>query len=363
MYLFGFLAGFGHPAVVIFFVLSGFLVGGRLLEQVRSGADVDLRRYVADRFVRIYLVLLPVLAVVFLLDTNGSRLFHSNGAYEGYALKDHFSLSALLGATVNLQNIFTPYWGTDGPLGTLANEFWYYLTFPLLLLPWVKGRVPGVKALGFATGAALLIVFSVRWPWHGIGFALWLLGVSASLSTRALVRNPMTSVCVLAFVLVTVRIGLRQSTLAIPFVSVTTDLATAALFAVSINSFRHYRHEAGEVLASTIHARLARFSYSLYAIHFPLLLFLCAGEQTVWGFGIAGTPTRFEHWALLAINPLIVLAFSDVFAWVTERNTGLVRKRLYRLLRIRPHTKIVSANAVVDLEQEKGRDPEVVLAE
>ena len=33
-----------------------------------------------------------------------------------------------------LQGIYTPTFGTDGALWSLANEFWYYLLFPLGLI-------------------------------------------------------------------------------------------------------------------------------------------------------------------------------------------------------------------------------------
>lgn len=43
----------GHEAVVVFFVLSGFLVGGRGIERIMSG-NMDVRSYAIDRFSRIY---------------------------------------------------------------------------------------------------------------------------------------------------------------------------------------------------------------------------------------------------------------------------------------------------------------------
>ena len=43
----------GHEAVVVFFVLSGFLVGGRGMERLKHGT-MDARSYIIDRFSRIY---------------------------------------------------------------------------------------------------------------------------------------------------------------------------------------------------------------------------------------------------------------------------------------------------------------------
>jgi peptidoglycan/LPS O-acetylase OafA/YrhL len=43
----------GHEAVVVFFVLSGFLVGGRCFERIQNGT-MNVKSYLIDRFARIY---------------------------------------------------------------------------------------------------------------------------------------------------------------------------------------------------------------------------------------------------------------------------------------------------------------------
>lgn len=43
----------GHEAVIIFFVLSGFLVGGRGFERIKDGT-MKVKSYAIDRFSRIY---------------------------------------------------------------------------------------------------------------------------------------------------------------------------------------------------------------------------------------------------------------------------------------------------------------------
>jgi len=75
---FYFLTGFGHEAVVIFFVISGFLVGGKawsLWQQQRF----DWRRYLADRVSRLYSVLIVALLLGAALDWTGTNYFNSFG--------------------------------------------------------------------------------------------------------------------------------------------------------------------------------------------------------------------------------------------------------------------------------------------
>src|SRR5690349_4486256 len=56
----GFVCGFGHHAVVVFFVLSGFLIGSKVVRDI--GEDrFDTRRYLIARVSRIHLVLIPAL--------------------------------------------------------------------------------------------------------------------------------------------------------------------------------------------------------------------------------------------------------------------------------------------------------------
>jgi peptidoglycan/LPS O-acetylase OafA/YrhL len=51
---------FGHEAAIIFFVLSGYLVSGKLIERVQSGT-FNVHRYAVDRFARIYVPFIPAL--------------------------------------------------------------------------------------------------------------------------------------------------------------------------------------------------------------------------------------------------------------------------------------------------------------
>jgi peptidoglycan/LPS O-acetylase OafA/YrhL len=45
---------------------------------------------------------------------------------------DHLGPEVLLGNLVFLQAILVPTWGSNGPLWSLAFEFWFYIWFPTL---------------------------------------------------------------------------------------------------------------------------------------------------------------------------------------------------------------------------------------
>lgn len=60
------LSRLGHEAVVVFFVLSGYLVGGRSLQRAIEGR-FDVPAYWLDRVTRVYVPLIPVLGLTALV--------------------------------------------------------------------------------------------------------------------------------------------------------------------------------------------------------------------------------------------------------------------------------------------------------
>ena len=181
----------GSLAVVVFFITSGFLVGGSLLTRGQPA------RFVASRFVRIYpaLILVVVLTAVVIgpLVTTLSvpAYFARSGTWRYIAING----TSIFAFDYLLPGVFThnPYWGTvNGALWTLRFELWMY---SLLLVAWLATAARGM-AKAFATIVALLIVAGLAHYWHrpeltpdvasGLGKLSWLtpmffLGVGAHL--------------------------------------------------------------------------------------------------------------------------------------------------------------------------------------
>ena len=70
--------GLGHQWVVVFFVLSGYLVGGSVLRQMATDRW-SLGGYALKRLTRLYAVLIPALILGGLFDLLGLRLFGTTG--------------------------------------------------------------------------------------------------------------------------------------------------------------------------------------------------------------------------------------------------------------------------------------------
>ncbi|MGA2232637.1 MAG: acyltransferase [Tepidisphaeraceae bacterium] len=119
------LARFGWTGVDLFFVLSGFLVGGLLLKEIKKTGRLDIPRFLIRRGLKIWPGYFALLAYVFL------QYAHHNGARS--------ALIKILPNLIHLQN----YLGTiRGHTWSLAVEEHFYLLLPLLLLLLLKLR-PG----------------------------------------------------------------------------------------------------------------------------------------------------------------------------------------------------------------------------
>ena len=138
--VFYFATGLGHEAVMVFFVLSGYFVGGSVLAGLGKGS-FRWGGYAAARLTRLWMALGPALLLTLAADLVGRQM--NPEAYAG-GLAHLFSSgpqssepaslapSTFLGNFFFLQTVTLPVYGSNGPLWSLANEFWYYLVFPLL---------------------------------------------------------------------------------------------------------------------------------------------------------------------------------------------------------------------------------------
>lgn len=329
----------GHLAVVIFFVVSGYLVGGLELLRVMDGRGFDPWRYAVQRFSRIYTVLVPALVLTAVFDGFGRRVFNASALYTDpsvqrvgslmYAIAERDDAGTFLGNLLMLQTVVVEPFGGNGPLWSLANEWWYYVAFGLFLVAMCAGSRPGrVAALG--GGLLLLGVLPVS---ISVWFAIWLLGVGAALvgrRWRGLAAGRAGLVMWVGFA--AALLGMRFDPMLVVWpgpVQVAAKLGIDAVagvaFAVGLLSARN-----GGVGGARLHAALAGFSYTLYAVHFPALVLFGAAAHDLLGL-------RFNQalgvGSLVAVGALslAIWAFAWGFAQLTERRTPVVRGWLMRL--------------------------------
>ncbi|HEX4612247.1 MAG TPA: acyltransferase [Urbifossiella sp.] len=321
------LSGYGHAAVMVFFVLSGFLVGGSVIRATREGRW-SWRRYGTQRVTRLYVVLLPALLLTLAWDaaaaarTAGLTPNDDTAAavVTSQTARDHTSAEAVAGNVAFVQTILTPTLGSNSPLWSLANEFWYYVLFPLL---WIGLYCPrqrlGVRAAYLAAAAGILVL--VGWE-IALFFPIWLLGCVVWIAPEWLplrqlrprrIAVVLTAASFLA-ALVAARAG-REWGL------IVTDVLLGVSFTLLLYVLKHDRSPAAYPTARRAHEGLADFSYTLYLVHLPALVFLraCLTYETAW----APTPAA---WARVGLILAGVVGYAYLVSLVTERQTDRVRR-------------------------------------
>jgi peptidoglycan/LPS O-acetylase OafA/YrhL len=326
-----FFSGFGHIAVIVFFVISGFLVGGRtiLSSQDKRFGVID---YFIHRFSRIYTVLIPALVVGFILDRLGIEFFNASGIYNhpeefytnsfGNDIAKHLSFNTFIGNLTQLQEIIVPSLGSNGPLWSLANEWWYYVLFGLCMIVYRPGRMlTRVVACGAIVAIIMVLPLSIS-----LWFVVWGVGVGVAVLDRHWSGWPFfagAAIAVVCFGAVrwTVHRGVVSEDLSMGFAM---DLAVALGYSAMLVCAKNLKRPGKFWL---IHRGLASFSYTVYLVHFPAMVFVAAFMKSVLDIGFGRQPTVA---AMIYAGALLVILYG--YAWIvaafTEVHTNAVRSRL-----------------------------------
>ena len=328
-YAYAFLMGFSHPGIMLFFVISGFLVGGTALREVQRSGDIDFSRFLSRRLIRLWIVILPALAVTYVFDTAGRAI--DTPAIDVYVSANALDAGTALCNIAFLQTVLCDPYGSDGALWTLYNEFCYYILFVALLVLLRGCRRTPVRIAGFSAYIILATLASLLQR-EGVPmipyFAIWLFGVWAATSKTPIIRLPAPALLAAVIVLL-----LAYRTLVgidwIDHGGLITfgfDIITMGLFAGFLSVLR-FRPWALPTWVSKPSVLLASFSFSLYCFHLPVMNLMAVGLQHYLGFGWSDVSHGLEWGRLIAM-----LAFVMVFAFAVSRLTEARTNSLRYLL-------------------------------
>jgi peptidoglycan/LPS O-acetylase OafA/YrhL len=262
---FGYFGAHSHASVMVFFVLSGYVVAYATGKKSEV-ENYNFREYFLDRWSRIYSVLLISIAFTLLIDFIGRGLspIYFNPDFipqDGWALRllmNVFALQGVQGYRVQL--------GSNPALWSIGYEFCFYLLYGLLFFRKKLFRRQWVLPLIFVA-----VTIAIGWKMV-LYFGVWLLGVLAYRLSRS---NALELLKISNFLLVILLVGANHF---INFANIfhLPEIFQDIFFAVVIATLLVVDVPASKAgLSTQINTYLADFSYSLYAFHMPVIFFLC----------------------------------------------------------------------------------------
>lgn len=325
------LTGLGHQAVMVFFVLSGYFVGGGVL---RAGAKFSWSNYLTSRLTRLWVVLVPCLFITWavgliighyapgVLAGANTDSWHSGPKFGEYST----SFNTLLANIFFMQTIISPVFGLNSPLWSLANEFWYYILFPLLLAAigiGYSGKYQ-YRVMAFLLVAMILCGIPKEMLY---GFLIWMMGVGVYClqSTIQLLKPKSTRIYLLiALALFSLVLGFSKSTVWLQMILIEPDFIVGLTFSFLCLMLTN---QAFPALRWPWFAKyslyLSEISYSLYLSHFSLVLLIASSVYTSRKL----VPNvlelvQFVGWTFL------LLSFGYLVWWLFESRTTLVRNKI-----------------------------------
>jgi peptidoglycan/LPS O-acetylase OafA/YrhL len=279
----------GFIGVDLFFVLSGFLVTGAMLEHHASAGRISLRRFYARRFRR----LLPAAAVT-IVGTSFAFLLVSTPA-ERLDVLDGARASFLYVANWQFLGEANDYFGTDVAKSpflhfwSLAIEEQFYLFFPLLLAgllaagrrwrargSWLAGALLVLGCASLASQLHFASTDALR-AYYATDTRLYQLLAGAAL-VAYFRSNPMTlrwrAFSPAAGGLAVAGVVVAGSSLLDASPSARGMVATAASVLLVGSVFAHEGQGAGRLFGRPLPVYLGGISYGTYLWHWPLIVFL-----------------------------------------------------------------------------------------
>jgi peptidoglycan/LPS O-acetylase OafA/YrhL len=309
-----FLTRLGHEAVIIFFVLSGYLVGGALLAEWMYG-NPNWKKYLVNRVTRMWTVLIPALVLGALFDYYTLTF---NMATPG---AEHFTFGNFIGNIFFLQTIVVSTFGTNAPLWSLANEFWYYLLWPALFV--ILGyrfdkRIKGLVVLLFMAGCYALAPGIMKL------FPIWMAGAFIRLvKDSPHFRNPL-------FIIFTYLLFLGSMGYANVFVGLPGEYVLCLSVCLVILGWQFAQESIIRPVFSRVAHFFSEFSFSLYAVHYFFMFLLFEVCKVYFGFSIRYTSAGIRQWGIFGCLVLITYLWAFVFYWFTERHTPRIRKAVLK---------------------------------
>jgi peptidoglycan/LPS O-acetylase OafA/YrhL len=279
IFLFGINVGtifrFGPEAVIVFFVLSGFVIKFTY----EKSKDKSFRFYFIRRFIRLYIPLFFIFLLGYLIKC------YSEGALAnpewGTLFGNIFMLQDVISQKPNV--ISAAYMG-NGVLWSLSYEWWFYMLFFLLASKISSDKLNKWVNILTITAAATYVIYPFHVNRLAMYFAIWWIGVRFADTYLSGGKFTIRSILPYAYVLFTITAILGLN-LAIHFSF--TKVYTYPLVAYPFIELRHFVFASMVMFGAVIWQNLnwygfnfffgsfkylAPFSYVIYIAHHYLVI-------------------------------------------------------------------------------------------
>jgi len=287
----------GLLGVTVFFVISGYLITGILINEIEESGGVDLKNFWLRRIRRLLPAVLSMTVVMIFVSAVVNRVVFTKGCND--------LLSAVFGYN-NWWQIFrkVSYFenaGAPSPFThcwSLAIETQFYLIYPILLILLSKARNRGKV---FAAVTAVLALISVvlmgvlyspdgdpSRVYYGTdtrAFSL-LIGALAAIQKeyhiikvklRGKLWAVIGSISVLILIGMMMLISSYSSFLYYGGQAIVSVLAAFVVYAVTVS-----RSLLNIILGSSILKWIGDRSYSIYLWHYPIIVLMSGGKRAAW---------------------------------------------------------------------------------
>lgn len=254
-------------AVIVFFLLSGFLIAHTLANH-HGGSFLS---YAVDRFARIYPAYFATLLFIAIIDRLYIADFSAQYAADGYRYTaSKFAVSALFLPKFNF-HIGMSIFGTGNHLWTLPIEWWLYMSMGLAFFMYRSRTNIAWKWCALL----LFIYFPISYLWKSSVSAIWLLGAGAYILYRNyqpdILDSKLNASMIILILILMMIFGLLYHTTLDPygfmggFMLFGCFLLSIWLAPIFIPE-GHYIRKMASFFAS--------YSFSLYLTHYSLVVYL-----------------------------------------------------------------------------------------
>ena len=337
------LVAHGYLGVDLFFVLSGFIIAHVYLYDLVPVRAQPLRVFLWHRFVRLFpahaTVLLGLMALIVVARSAGID-FNEPQNWNYRDLPYHFLMVHAWGTTDIA--------GWNAPSWSISAEWFAYLLFPALAIGALALPQRAALPLAFATLLIAAILFSLRgwiieWAWLGppalirvaSEFCCGLLLYRATRSNRVGL-SPRLSDGLMCGGLLGLCVG--------AIVSV-SDFILIGLIAALITGVSGPGKSVRAVFGCKPVVWLGEISYSIYLVHFPVLLVLRHGAEHV--LGIQLTEFQAVRLIMFLVSVGLVIGAASLMYYLVEYPTRKRLRDLFGIINGQPSKPDISSDILV----------------